>query len=206
MSDFPDGANAYSLPKDRLRTAILARRRNLTAADLIAARQCIHAELRKLVRRYAPGLVAGYVPIGREPGGADLPDLLADAVGPAGRILLPVTLPDGDLDWAPYRGAERLRPVGRGLVEPVGDRLGPAVVADAALIVVPALAVDRRGVRLGRGGGSYDRALARARADTPLVALLHDGELLPELPAEAHDRRVTEVITPAGWRPVPAAE
>jgi 5-formyltetrahydrofolate cyclo-ligase len=61
--------------------------------------------------------------------------------------------------------------------------------------VVPALAVDRTGLRMGRGGGSYDRVLARAdRAYS--VALLHDGELLEKVPAEPHDRRVRAVITP----------
>ena len=49
---------------------------------------------------------------------------------------------------------------------------------------------------MGRGGGSYDRVLARVGlADS--VALLHDGELLPRVPAEPHDRRVHAVITPA---------
>jgi 5-formyltetrahydrofolate cyclo-ligase len=71
-------------------------------------------------------------------------------------------------------------------------------------VVVPALAVDRRGVRLGRGGGSYDRALARLAAGATAVALLHDGELLDALPAEAHDRAVTAAVTPSGgWCDLP---
>jgi 5-formyltetrahydrofolate cyclo-ligase len=78
------------------------------------------------------------------------------------------------------------------LLEPSGPRLGPAAVADAHLVVVPALAVDRTGTRLGRGGGSYDRALARVRA--PSVALLYAGELVDALPAEPHDRRVSGVL------------
>ncbi|MFJ6952794.1 5-formyltetrahydrofolate cyclo-ligase, partial [Micromonospora aurantiaca (nom. illeg.)] len=67
----------------------------------------------------------------------------------------------------------------------------------AALVVVPAVAVDRRGIRLGRGGGSYDRALARVPATVPTVALLHDGELVAAVPALPHDRPVHCVITPA---------
>jgi 5-formyltetrahydrofolate cyclo-ligase len=65
-------------------------------------------------------------------------------------------------------------------------------------VIVPALAVDRRGVRLGRGGGSYDRALSRVPVGTPIVAALYDGELLDALPADPHDVRVTGVATPAG--------
>ena len=63
---------------------------------------------------------------------------------------------------------------------------------------MPALAVDRRGMRLGRGGGCYDRALGRVPRGTPVCALLHDGELLDEVPCEPHDRPVTHVVTPTG--------
>jgi 5-formyltetrahydrofolate cyclo-ligase len=62
--------------------------------------------------------------------------------------------------------------------------------------VVPALAVDRRGSRLGRGGGSYDRALARVPAGRPVLALLYDGECPEVVPTEPHDRRVTVAVTP----------
>ncbi|MFB6395191.1 5-formyltetrahydrofolate cyclo-ligase, partial [Polymorphospora sp. 2-325] len=81
---------------------------------------------------------------------------------------------------------------------------GPAAVGAADLVVVPAVAVDRRGLRLGRGGGSYDRALARVAPATLTVALLHDGELLDAVPAEEHDRPVHAVITPSGVRRLPA--
>ena len=70
--------------------------------------------------------------------------------------------------------------------------------ADQGRYVVPALAVSRDGVRLGRGGGYYDRALAHARPGAVLVAVVFDDELLDEVPAEAHDHRVTAVVTPSG--------
>ncbi len=110
--------------------------------------------------------------------------------------LLPVLCPDLDLDWAEYTGA--LVPGRFGLREPAGPRLGPAAIGSASLVIVPAVAVDRRGVRLGRGGGSYDRALARVPAGTMIVAALYDGELVTALPADEHDVRVTAVATPAG--------
>jgi 5-formyltetrahydrofolate cyclo-ligase len=144
------------------------------------------------VRRIRPSTLAAYVPVGAEPGGPDLPAVLA----PAGRLLLPVLLPDGDLDWATYDGSLTAGP--RGLLQPPGARLGVDAVRDATLVVVPALAVDRSGMRLGRGGGSYDRVLARLAAGTLVVALLNDGELLDAVPAEAHDRPVGAAITPSG--------
>jgi 5-formyltetrahydrofolate cyclo-ligase len=78
-------------------------------------------------------------------------------------------------------------------------------VARADLVIVPALAVDHRGTRLGRGGGSYDRALARVGPGVQTLALLYDGELLAEIPADAHDQRVRLVARPAtGITPLPA--
>jgi 5-formyltetrahydrofolate cyclo-ligase len=101
-----------------------------------------------------------------------------------------------DLDWASYEGPGSLRPGPRGLTEPAERPRGVAAVSRADLVIVPALAVDRRGVRLGRGGGSYDRALARVGPQVPTIALLYDGELLDEVPAAAHDQRVQLVARP----------
>lgn len=166
--------------KAELRSRLLVARRELPEGVRRAAALRIHAEVAGLARRY-PGTVAGYLPYRTEPGGPDLPDVLAGALGPAGRLLLPVLLEDNDLDWATR----------------TGRALGVAAIREASLIVVPAVAVDRSGMRLGRGGGSYDRALARAAPGAEVVALLHDGELLDDpLPAGPHDRPVTAAITP----------
>lgn len=180
--------------KPALRTRLLRRRRRLPLAARSAADLRILATLTELP---AADVIAGYVPFGTEPGGPDLPAALHRLLPPGGRLLLPVLLPDQSLDWAIYGG--RLRRTDRGLHEPTGPRLGMAAIGQAGLVVVPAVAVDRRGVRLGRGGGSYDRALALASPTAEVVALLHDGELLARpLPKQPHDRRVTAVITPSG--------
>ncbi|MFZ0875798.1 MAG: 5-formyltetrahydrofolate cyclo-ligase, partial [Pseudonocardiaceae bacterium] len=72
------------------------------------------------------------------------------------------------------------------------------------LVLVPALAVDRTGVRLGRGGGHYDRTLPLATPGTPLVAIVRDDEVLAALPAQPHDVPVTAALTPArGLIPLP---
>ena len=106
-------------------------------------------------------------------------------------LLLPVLLPDGDLDWA-VAGA--VRTTERGLLEPTGPRLGVGAIAGCDVVLVPALAVDRFGNRLGRGGGSYDRALRRTTALT--VAVLYDDDVVEAVPAEPHDVRVAAVVTP----------
>lgn len=146
------------------------------------------------------GTVAAYVSVGREPSTRALLERLR---GAGTRVLLPVLLPDNDLDWAVYEGADLVK-AGRGLLEPAGPRLGPEAVTEADTVLLPGLAVDRRGMRLGRGGGSYDRVLARlerAGAHPATVVLLHDGEVLDEVPAEAHDRPVDAAVTPSEvWR------
>jgi 5-formyltetrahydrofolate cyclo-ligase len=192
MPDLARDAQRPRSAKAALRDRLLAQRKSLTPPVRQAAAAAVHATLLSLVRRLRPPTIAGYVPIGAEPGGPDLPLVLA----PTARLLLPVLLADGDLDWAAYDGSLAAGP--RGLLQPSGPRLGADAVREAALVVVPALAVDRSGMRLGRGGGSYDRVLARLSAGVLTVALLNDGELLDAVPAEAHDRPVAAAITPSG--------
>ena len=156
MPDFATGAEKSTRQKIALRNRLLAHRRLLSPQDRDKATAAVQAVLTALVRTQQPTMIAGYVPLGPEPGGADLPDLLGD------RLILPVLRPDNDLDWVRYEGPDSLQAGPRGLREPRGPRLGVDAIIEATLLVVPALAVDRGGLRMGRGGGSYDRALTRA--------------------------------------------
>lgn len=120
-------------------------------------------------------------------------------------MLLPLLLPDNDLDWAAYEGpgslAEAAHPGKMRLLEPTGPALGPDAVTAADAVLLPGLAVDARGMRLGRGGGSYDRVLERlerAGADPALVVLLYDDEVVARVPEEPHDHPVQAVATPSG--------
>ena len=145
------------------------------------------------VRRAAT--VAAYVSVGREPGTGPL---LAGLEAAGQRVILPLLQPDDDLDWAVYRGPDSLVPARRGLLEPVGAPLGPDAIGTADCVIVPGLAVDRTGLRLGRGGGSYDRALGRVPVGTFTCVVLHASEVRDEVPADAHDRQVTAVVTEDG--------
>jgi 5-formyltetrahydrofolate cyclo-ligase len=192
MPDFARDAERSRSTKLALRNRVITARKALPEAVRRSAAASVQASTLSWVRQHQPTRCAAYVPVGTEPGGPGLVDALAGATS----VLLPILLPDGDLDWAEHHGD--LRRTARGLLEPSGPALGPDAVADVDLILVPALAVARStGMRLGRGGGSYDRALARAAGRAFSVALLHDGELLDDVPSEPHDRPIDAAITPA---------
>jgi len=141
----------------------------------------------------AAGTVAAYYSMGTEP---DTHSLIFALWKRGSYVVLPLLLPDGDLDWASYEGPDSLAPGPRGLLQPTEPVRGTQTVARADVVLVPALAVDLRGYRLGRGGGSYDRALARVGAQVPTIALLYDDELLPAVPTQPHDQRVRFVARP----------
>ncbi len=196
--------------KDNARTRLLDARKAMPAEAREAADEATWNALRRLLDTTLPegATVAAYRPFGAEPGARLIPEL-PERLAERYRVLLPVTLPDNDLDWTEL-GSE-LREAGaalhswRGMAltgprgsEAVAPARGVASIEGAEAVIVPGLAVSEYGIRLGRGGGCYDRALARLDRSVPVVALLRDGEFGVAVPAERHDRPVTGVITPSG--------
>lgn len=177
------------------------RRRISTARAAVSGQQqvgeanALATTVRGLVDHLDAPTVCCYVPFGSEPGSIGLLDVLRDA---GARVLLPV-IPDerAPLAWSEYTGTASLVPGPyRGVLEPGGPRLAADAIGDATLVLVPALAVDRRGARLGRGAGYYDRSLVFAADDARLVAVVRDDELVDHLPAEPHDVRMHGALTP----------
>jgi 5-formyltetrahydrofolate cyclo-ligase len=150
-------------------------------------------------------VVATYVSRPTEPGTHPFLEQLAAR---GARVLLPVLGAGLARDWAEYAGPDDLleRAPGRP-PEPSGPALGAEAITHADVVVAPALAVDDRGVRLGQGGGWYDRLLKIRRPGVPVVALVFPEELYDSathpLPAEGHDVSVHAVVTPEGWRELP---
>jgi 5-formyltetrahydrofolate cyclo-ligase len=185
-----------------LRREFLTVRNRLTADDVREAAVALADRALGLPELAHARTVAAYVSVGSEPGTLPLLDALrARDVD----VLLPALLPDNDLDWGAYDGESSLARVQHGgkmaLFEPSGERLGPDAVTAADVVLLPGLAVDGRGMRLGRGGGSYDRVLTRLErtgVHPALVVLLYDSEVVGHVPAEAHDRPVRAAVTPSG--------
>ncbi|PPK97289.1 5-formyltetrahydrofolate cyclo-ligase [Kineococcus xinjiangensis] len=180
--------------KAALRRSIRARRRSRDAVEADAVDRDLGRSLTTCPLLRAVRTVACYTSLPGEPGTRSALDALQrDGV----EVILPVLLPDADLDWT-----MRSDPAPRTVGEPP-QLLGPGAVAEVDLLIVPALAVDTDGHRLGQGGGSYDRALRRVPPRVPVVALVHDDELLDAavsaVPTLPHDRRVDAVVTPTRW-------
>jgi 5-formyltetrahydrofolate cyclo-ligase len=178
-----------------MRAQLLAARRQVS--DEVHAAEAVKLAAHVFGLAGRDDTVCGYVPVGTEPGSTELLDVLVRA---GARVLLPVAVTDQEgtplpLLWAEYRPGELIA-ARFGLREPAGPRLPPATVAQAGLVLVPALAVDRRGVRLGRGAGFYDRSLPLRALDARLIAVVRDAEVVDELPAEPHDIRMTAALTP----------
>lgn len=154
-------------------------------------------------------VVAAFLGIPPEPSTAPL---LADLHHRGFHIVLPVCEPEYRLSWAFWTpGAALERSVRATVHEPSGPRHAFADVGRVALILVPALGVDRDGNRVGQGGGYYDRFLAQHPADTgdaaPRCGMVYRSELLPAgaVPAESWDQRLTGVFTPDGFVEVSTA-
>jgi len=185
--------DSLGLAKAALRRRLAAARSGLTDVERAVAGRQLRDAVLDLPEAQMAGTVAAYYSAGTEP---DTRGLVYALWKRGSYVLLPLLLPDGDLDWASYEGPDSLAAGPRGLLEPTERPRGPAAVSSADLVIVPALAVDRRGYRLGRGGGSYDRALARVGAPVPTIALLYDGELLDEVPVAPHDLAVRLAARP----------
>ncbi len=184
--------------KQALRDRLTANRARLDAHALAVAARALRDVVLGAAEVATARTVAAYVSVGREPGTGPLIESLTER---GIDVILPLLLPDGDLDWAPYTGPHDLAPAPRGMLEPTADAVGPDAVSRVDVVLVPGLAADRRGTRLGRGGGSYDRVLARLAGRVFSCVLLHRGELLDiPIPREAHDVPVDAAADPSGFR------
>jgi 5-formyltetrahydrofolate cyclo-ligase len=195
VTTLQDGEAAKAVLRERF---LAGRRDRSRVARATAAAAVTTALLARLAR---VRVLAAFVPEDTEPGAGRLPAAYTQL---GARVLLPVVPESGtELRWAVDTG--RLVPGRFGILQPAGPRLGPTAVGTAEVVVVPALAVDRGGTRLGRGGGWYDRALQHARPGAVVAAVVFDDELVDLLPALDHDRPVTAVVTPSGgWQDLPA--
>ncbi|MET0930386.1 MAG: 5-formyltetrahydrofolate cyclo-ligase [Aeromicrobium sp.] len=186
------------MTKAQVRTELLARRRAMTDGERAEAAEAIALHVLTVPVVARARRVACYLSMPSEPGTAPL---VAALHARGIEVVVPISLDDRTLDWVAYDPTSPTATTSLGIPEPDGARLGAAALDTCGVVIVPALAVDHAGHRLGRGAGYYDRALAGTTA--PLCALVFTHELLPEVPHEPHDVGVQMAVTPSGLFRVP---
>ena len=186
-------SNLRSEEKLVLRRQLLAQRARLAETEKASACQEIRRQLLSWpVFVQAKNLML-YLAVGQEP---DMDELMRLAHQMGKNIAVPQILPGaGQMEPVRWLPAMKLETGRYGIRQiPAGQR--EAVDAAALdLVVVPCVALDRRGVRLGMGGGYYDRFLPRLSPDAVAVGVCWHQQFLSELPAEPHDRRLQYVLT-----------
>jgi len=190
--------DALSGAKDVLRRAVQLRRESRTSAQRTADDEARLAVLDAALSARLPRTVAAYLSAGVEPGTLQLVGWLAarDVT-----VLLPVLRRGPAPAWAPYGGPDALQQGRHGILEPATEPLPDGGLVRAELVLCPGLAANRRGDRLGRGGGWYDRALVAADPAAPVWVLLNADEVLEAIPAQAWDRPVDAIVTPEALLP-----
>lgn len=181
-----------SVAKKALRTAVLNGRAIMDAEAAATAAEAITATLLALPVLRAARTVAAYVSLGSE---VSTQSLLAALTDRGVTVLLPVLAADGSLTWRELSRLDALVPGRHGLREP--PPTAPARdLGDAAVVIVPGVAFDRAGNRLGRGGGSYDRALNALPPGVTTIAAAFDSDIVESVPVDPHDKRVAMIVTP----------
>lgn len=180
--------------KQALRAEIRERRRTIPSHERDADTAAITEHLKHLVAARGVKRLSCYLATSTEP---ETRPFLSWAYDNGIEVLLPVTRNDGLLDWAVANNTEDENVGLHGLPEPTGELLGPIAINIVDLIVVPASAVDQRGVRMGWGRGYFDKTLGSMGKRPPVYAIVFDSEYVDELPCEVHDQPVTGVVTPS---------
>jgi 5-formyltetrahydrofolate cyclo-ligase len=178
--------------KRALRAELRERRRTRPSHEVDTANAGFTAHLIQLATESHARTIAAYLSTSFEP---DTRAFLNWAIASGLRVLLPIARADGLLDWSEGDGESETEGI-TGTPEPIGPILGPIAINDADLIIVPASAVDTRGVRMGWGRGYFDRTLGSMEKCPPVYAVVWDDEILDEVPREVHDALVDGAVTP----------
>lgn len=187
-------SNDVEHAKRALRAELRERRGLLSEAQRESAASAIGERLDALIDQHGATSISCFLSTMSEPGTREF---VARAVRRGIRVLLPVTRADGLLDWAVATDGDDVAEGLFGLPEPTGEVLGPIAVNDVDLMIVPAAAVDRSGMRMGWGRGYFDKTIGSMEKCPPVYAVIYDSEILDSLPREVHDQPVTGVVTPS---------
>ena len=185
--------DAIDSEKRALRADLRERRQQRGEAARAADAAGIRTQLDSLVDRLGAKSVSCFLSTPAEPG---TQEFIQGALRRGIRVLLPITRADGLLDWAVATEDADVTEGLFGMPEPVAELLSPLALNDVDLLIIPAAAVDRSGMRLGWGRGYFDKTIGSMENCPPVYAVIFDSELLDEVPRDLHDQPVDGVVTP----------
>ena len=177
------------MTKQELRQFIRAQKEQHTAAQLAVMSEEICNRVLRSAWWQEAGILLLYYPLADE---VDVRPLIQDAYKNGKRVLLPVCKGDV-LELRLYEGEDSLAPGAFGIMEPTGPLFAPENYNDIQLALIPGMAFDRVGHRLGRGKGYYDRLLPQLTA-ARLEGICFPFQLQEHVPTDAHDIIVHEVF------------
>jgi len=188
-----DQAEQLRSQKSQIREQAHSNRRAQPDKDLLSAQIC--RRFVELPEYAAARTVMFYVDVRTE---VRTREALPEALGHAKRIVVPYCV-EGELELFHLENMDELATGMYKILEPkpdLRDRPGKRVAVEQLdLVMVPGVAFDRRGARMGHGKGYYDKLLEHARPDAPLVALAFECQLFPEIPTQAHDVFMDKLVT-----------
>jgi 5-formyltetrahydrofolate cyclo-ligase len=176
--------------KTILRRTVLARRSRIVAQDRVAAGRAVRQNVMTLPAIQKASRVLAFASFGAE---VPTDDLLQAMLDRDVQLFLPYVSEAGEMDVAAVVSLDALVPGYRGIREPAERE--PVTKAHLDIAIVPGVAFDEAGRRLGHGGGFYDRYLAEVPRAVARIGLCFDLQVVDEVPAEPHDERVDYVVT-----------
>jgi 5-formyltetrahydrofolate cyclo-ligase len=193
MPDFPACSHAQA-EKEHLRTSFRLVRDGIGDDVRAAANQAIYEQISGMESYRQARTILLYASFGSE---VDTRNLIADCLSKNVRTVLPrVDKKEGKLVLYRILNGSELRPGQFGIPEPVEDNVRLVEPADIDLALIPGVAFDRTGARIGYGKGFYDRLLAGCTA--PTAGVCFSVQLSERIPCEPHDRRVQIIVTEKG--------
>jgi len=185
--------------KRALRAELRERRRTIPSVERASWDSALSKNLIELTSETDVKSIAAYLSTPDEP---STREFLHWACDHGIRVLLPVSRPDGLLDWAPYDGKDEEEDL-LGMPTPTTELLSPLAINGVDLIFVPAASVDSSGMRMGWGRGYFDKTLGSMERCPPVYAVIFDSEFVDTVPSEVHDQPVNGVVTPSGITRLP---
>lgn len=173
--------------KQELRQAIRARKRAMTEEDILRRSEILAEKFARSNAYRAAKTIYGYLPYNQE---VRTVPMLRRALEEGKRVAVPKVY-GGDMKFIYLDDLSQVAKGYAGIPEPVAD--GPVAQDETALVLMPGLAFDRAGHRIGYGGGFYDKFLAR-EPHHPTVALCYDFQVMDRLETEEFDIPVDLVI------------